>query len=74
VRDDIFDAIHVLDDGEVEAPILRDSRLPKIALFVILLRVKGWVAEIPDEETHLFENAFRTAAGASSIASSARLL
>ena len=40
MRDDLLDAVDVVRDGEVEAPVLVDASLPKILGLIVLFSVE----------------------------------
>ena len=53
VRDDIFNEIRVIDDGEVRAPSLVDSGLPQISGLLVFLGMERWVLEVSGQESKL---------------------
>jgi hypothetical protein len=48
MRNDVGDDVGVANYAEVEAPVLVDSGLSFIFGFVVLLGVKGRMAEVPN--------------------------
>ena len=55
VRDQLEDVVHVIFDGEVEAPVAIDASLPVISAFLEFLRSERWMAAVFFEKFELFE-------------------
>ena len=54
VLPDLVQAVHVASDGEVEAPVVIDPRLPEVARHAVFLGAEGWVVEAFKSERRLF--------------------
>jgi hypothetical protein len=69
---DLLDAVRVIRDCEVEAPVFIHTSLPDVSAFIVLFRVQRWIGEILHEKGNLLEKCLANPGDASSIASSAR--
>jgi hypothetical protein len=61
-------AVCVVDDLEIEAPVVVHARLPEIFAFVVLLCAEGGVMKVLLQEFSCLMNAFATGGGAASNA------
>src|SRR6266478_3473254 len=53
MRDDVFDAVSITSNGEIETPIAVDAGLPEIRCLIVLLCVERRILEIGFEESEL---------------------
>jgi hypothetical protein len=67
--DDLEDAIRVVDDLEIEPPVLVDPCLPAVAALVVLLGVQEGCWRFCTKNVTCLKNALRTEEGAFSKAS-----
>jgi hypothetical protein len=52
--DELEDAVRVINNSEIESPVLVDPRLPAVAGFIVLLGAQGVVVEVGGQEPKLF--------------------
>ena len=53
MRDDIFNVIGVVHDGEIKTPTLVDAGLPQVLDFIVFLGAQRRVQEVESEEPKL---------------------
>jgi hypothetical protein len=53
VPSDLFQAVGVAHDLEIEAPVVVDARLPQIAAFIVLLGAEGRMLKIAGKKSKL---------------------
>jgi hypothetical protein len=53
--DDLLDAVRVILDGEVKAPVFIHTGLPNVSWLSSYFRVQRWIGEILHEKGNLLE-------------------